>query len=238
MSEGVQGIRPPQRRGLTEQVADSIRQAIFDGSFELGDHLNEADIASRLQVSRGPIREALVQLKQEGIVTMKWHRGAHIMQLSATDVRELSSLRTILEVFAIREAASAATTSDLDLMSGVLSAMSKAVDDQSDFDMIQLDVQFHDKLYRAAHHDRLWNAWNSIRSQVMLSLLVKRHTSNEYYRDKVKAEHQELFDVVSSRDADACEKAIREHHSATYDRLIASFKDSGEIHGQYRRPAE
>jgi DNA-binding GntR family transcriptional regulator len=164
---------------------------------------------------------------------MKWHRGAYIMELSATDARELSSLRTVLEVFAIREAASAATTSDLDLMSGVLTSMSKAVDDQSDFDMIQLDVQFHDKLYRTAHHDRLWNAWNSIRSQVMLSLLVKRHTSNEYYRDKVIAEHQHLFDVVSSGDADACEKAIREHLSATYDRLIASFKDSGEIHGQY-----
>jgi DNA-binding GntR family transcriptional regulator len=228
MSEGVQGIRPPQRRGLTEQVADSIRQAIFDGSFELGDHLNEADIAARLQVSRGPIREALQQLKQEGIVTMKWHRGAYIMQLSATDVSELSSLRAVLEVFAIREAARAATAADLEQMNGVLAAMSKAVDDVSDFDMIQLDVQFHDKLYRAAHHERLWSAWSSIRSQVMLSLLVKRHTSNEYYRHKVIAEHQELFNVVSSRDAGACERAVREHLSGTYDRLVAGFKTADE----------
>ncbi len=238
MSEGVQGIRPPEHRGLTEQVADSIRQAIFSGSFELGDHLNEADLADRLQVSRGPVREALVQLKQEGIVTMRWHRGSYIMQLSATDVRELSSLRTVLEVFAIREAASAATTSDLDLLSGVLTSMSKAVDEQSDFDMIQLDAQFHDKLYRAAHHDRLWNAWNSIRSQVVLSLVVKRHTSKQYYRHKVIAEHQELFDVVSSRDADACEKAIREHLSAIYDRLVGSFKDSDEIHATTAGHAE
>jgi DNA-binding GntR family transcriptional regulator len=230
MAKGVQGIRPPQRRGLTEQVADSIRQAIFSGSFELGDHLNEADLADRLQVSRGPIREALMQLKQEGIVTMMWHRGAYIMELSAKDARELSSLRTLLEVFAIREAASAATTSDFDLMSGVLTSMSKAVEDQSDFDMIQMDVRFHDKLYQAAHHDRLWNAWNSIRSQVTLSLVVKRHTSNEYYRDKVIAEHQELFDVVRSRDADACERAIRDHLSATYSRLITSFRESDEIH--------
>jgi DNA-binding GntR family transcriptional regulator len=138
-----------------------------------------------------------------------------------------------LEVFAIREAASAATPSDLDLLSGVLTSMAKAMEVQSDFDMIQLDVQFHDELYRAAHHERLWNAWNSIRSQVTLSLLVKRHTSNEYYRDKVIAEHQELFDAVRSRDAEVCEKAIREHLSATYDRLVASFKDSGEIPGQY-----
>ena len=223
MGRGVQGIRPPQRRGLTEQVADSIRQAIFSGSFELGDRLNEADIAERLNVSRGPVREALAQLKQEGIVTMRWHQGAFIMQLSATDIRELSSLRTVLEVFAIRQAAVASTAADISAMNDVLSAMSKGVDEQSDFDMIKLDVQFHDELYRAAHHERLWNAWNSIRSQVMLSLLVKRHTSNEYYRHKVIAEHQLLFDVISSRDADACEQAIREHLSGTYDRLASSF---------------
>ena len=229
MDEGIRGIRPPERRGLTEQVADSIRQAIFNGSLELGAHLNEAEIADRLQVSRGPIREALVQLRQEGIVTMKWHRGAYIMELSAKDARELSSLRTVLEVFAIREAASAATASDLDEMSSVLTSMSKAVDDKSDFDMIQLDAQFHDKLYAAAHHDRLWGAWNSIRSQVMLSLLIKRDTFHEYYLDEVIAEHQELFDVVRSRDADSCERAIRQHLAGTYDRLVAKFSGSEEV---------
>ena len=228
MERGVEGIRPPLRRGLTEQVADSIRQAIFSGSFELGDRLNEADIADRLRVSRGPVREALAQLRQEGIVTMSWHRGAYIMELSPADLRELYSLRTVLEVFAIREAAQAATAADLDVMSGVLASMSKG-DDQSDFDMIQLDVQFHDELYRAAHHDRLGTAWNSIRSQVLLSLLVKRHTSNEYYRDKVIAEHTLLFDLVRAGDADACEKEIREHISATYDRLAASFSDAEEL---------
>ncbi len=229
MDKGVQGIRPPERRGLTEQVADSIRQAIFSGSFELGERLNEADIADRLHVSRGPVREALTQLRQEGIVTMSWHRGAFIMELSAADVSELYSLRTVLEVFAIRQAAGAATTADLEAMNAVLAAMSKAGDDQSDFDMIQLDVQFHDELYRAAHHDRLGTAWSSIRSQVLLSLLVKRHTSNEYYRDLVIAEHQLLFDLVSSRDADACEVALREHISATYERLAASFHGVGDL---------
>ena len=226
MERGVQGIRPPLRRGLTEQVADSIRQAILSGSFELGDRLNEADIADRLHVSRGPVREALAQLRQEGIVTMSWHRGAYIMELSPADLRDLYSLRTVLEVFAIREAARAATAADLDVMGGVLASMSKGGDDQSDFDMIQLDVQFHDELYNAAHHDRLGTAWNSIRSQVLLSLLVKRHTSNEYYRDKVIAEHTLLFDLVRAGDTDACEKEIREHISATYDRLAVSFGDA------------
>lgn len=229
MSRGVQGIRPPQSRGLTEQVADSIRDAIFSGAFELGDRLNEADIGDRLSVSRGPVREALAQLRREGLVTMHWHRGAFIMQLSEQDVRELYSLRTVLEVFAIRQAATTATSANLEAMGDVLASMSKAIKDQDDFGMIQMDIQFHDELYRAAHHERLYNAWGSIRSQVLLSLLVKRHTSNEYYLDKVIAEHQHLFEMVRSRDVDACEQAIREHLSATYERLAPSFMGSGEV---------
>jgi DNA-binding GntR family transcriptional regulator len=228
MPDGVLGIQRPRRRGLTDEVAESIRQAIFDGSFEMGEHLNEVDIAERLEVSRGPVREALVQLRQEGIVTMKWHRGAHIVQFSATDVRELASLRTVLEVFAIREAAVSATQADLDRMAKVLTSMSRALADETDHAMIQLDVQFHDGLYRSAHHDRLWNAWSSIRSQVMLSLLVKRHTFNEYYRDEVIAEHQELLRVVSARDPEAGERAIREHLSGTYRRLVSRFRGADE----------
>jgi DNA-binding GntR family transcriptional regulator len=100
--------------------------------------------------------------------------------------------------------------------------------DQSDHGMIQLDMQFHDNLYRAAHHERLWNSWNSIRSQIMLSLLVKRHTFNEYYRDKVIVEHEELLQVVTARDPDVCERAIREHLSATYDKLVSRFRTADE----------
>jgi DNA-binding GntR family transcriptional regulator len=228
MARGVEGIRPPERRGLTEQVADSIRQAIFDGSFDPGDRLNEGDIADRLRVSRGPVREALVQLRQEGIVTTTWHRGAHIMDLSAADVRELYSLRTILEVFAIREAARKATAADLAMMETILVAMSREGDDQSDFTMIQLDIQFHDEIYRAAHHERLLTTWNSLRSQVLLSLLVKRHTSHEYYRDTVIAEHRQLFELIGQHDVRGCEKAIRQHIGATYDWLAASFRDPGQ----------
>jgi DNA-binding GntR family transcriptional regulator len=226
MREGGLDIQPARRRGLTDEVAENIRQAIFDGSFELGERLNEVDISDRLRVSRGPVREALVQLKQEGIVTMEWHRGAFIVQLTASDFRELAGLRTVLEVFAIRQAAAVATPADLDSLGAAVKDLSKALVDQNDFVLIQLDVKFHDALYRSAHHERLWNAWSSIRSQVMLSLLTKRHASNEYYRDSVIAEHEELLRVISSRSAQACEKAIRVHLSATYDRLAGSFEDT------------
>jgi len=63
---------------------------------------------------------------------------------------------------------------------------------------------------------------------MMLSLLVKRDTFNEYYRDKVIAEHQDLLRVVAARDPEACERAIREHLAATYERLVSRFRSADE----------
>ncbi len=154
-------MQPALRRGLTDEVAGSIRQAIFDGAFQLGERLNEVDIASGLRVSHGPIREALVQLKQKGLVTGEWHRGAFVVELSQDDFREIATLRTVLEVFAIRQAAAVGTEADAAALDAVVAAMSTTGIEQSDFEMTQLDIQFHDALYRTAHHARVYNAWSS-----------------------------------------------------------------------------
>ncbi len=216
-------MQPARRRGLTDEVAESVRQAIFDGAFQLGERLNEVDIASGLRVSRGPVREALVQLKQEGLVTGEWHRGAFVVELSQDDFREIATLRTVLEVFAIRQAAAVGTDADAAALDAVVAAMSTTGIEQSDFEMIQLDIQFHDALYRTAHHARVYNARSSIRSQVLLSLVTRRAFNNNYYRDRVIEEHTHLAAVIRSRDAEAAEAAIWEHLSDTYDRIVGSF---------------
>lgn len=216
-------MQPARRRGLTDEVVESIRNAIFDGALRLGERLNEVDIANGLRVSRGPVREALVQLKQEGLVTGEWHRGAFVVSLSPDDFREIATLRTLLEVFAIRRAATVGSDADAAALDAVVAAMSATRTNQTDFEMIELDIRFHDALYRAAHHNRLYNAWSSIRSQVQLSLVTRRAFNNNYYRDRVIAEHTHLAAVIKSRDADACEVAIREHLGDTYDRIVGSF---------------
>src|SRR6266496_432912 len=75
-------VTPARRRGLAEEVADRIRDAIFTGVYAPGAQLREVELAHALEVSRGPVREALLRLESEGLVHSAWHRGTTVTALS------------------------------------------------------------------------------------------------------------------------------------------------------------
>jgi DNA-binding GntR family transcriptional regulator len=221
MSEG--SLRPARRSVLAEDVATSIRQAIFDGSI-VGGRLSDADLARQLGVSRGPVREALLRLEQEGIVEIAPHRGASVATFTATDVYELASLRSTLEVFAAELAVVRATEADFEAMGEVTEAFGPAAASGDDLKLVRLDMQFHDALYKAAHHSRLWNSWAGMRSQVTLFLLKRRSVSNDYGQ-LVAVEHKEILDVLMSRDVEHVRHMVEQHLRGSYERLSRMFED-------------
>src|SRR5262245_51294874 len=86
-------LTPAVSPSLAETAANALRESIAQGTFAPGQHLREAELAEALQVSRGPVREALVQLEREGLVVLRRHRGAEVAQLSLTDIEEVYTLR-------------------------------------------------------------------------------------------------------------------------------------------------
>lgn len=218
------GIRPARRTGLADEVAGSIRQAIFDGIFAVGDRLGEVEIAQQLDVSRGPVREALVQLRNEGLVTLELHRGATVVRLDMDDIGELTTLRTTLESFAIDLAIDRATASDFAAMQAVTVEMESAIADGDLPRLSQLDIRFHDAIYDAARHHRLTTAWHSIRSQMLLFLLTRAKANDDYLAISL-AEHRELIDVIRRGDREVARTMIAAHVRGAYDRLRASMQD-------------
>src|SRR3954451_14400347 len=105
-------LSPTVKRSLADDVVDRLRDAIFHGSFKPGEALREEQLAAMLDVSRGPVREALVQLEREGLVLVRRHRGATVARLSRGDLEEVYSLRLALERLAIQRAARLATERD------------------------------------------------------------------------------------------------------------------------------
>jgi DNA-binding GntR family transcriptional regulator len=226
-------LRPARRSVLAEDIADSIRQAIFDGSVADatdGGKLSDAEIAVQLGVSRGPVREALRRLQQEGIVDIAPHRGAAVATFTATDVYELASLRKTLEVFAAELAVERATQSDFTAMSEVTRAFEWAFAAGDNLTVVQLDIQFHELLYQAAHHRRLSNAWLGMRSQVMLFLLKRCSAGNDYGK-LAAVEHQQILDVLMRRDAEQTRRMVEQHIHGSYERLIQLFAGEGAGEG-------
>jgi DNA-binding GntR family transcriptional regulator len=201
---------------LAEEVADRIREAVFAGSYPPGRQLRETELSTALDVSRGPVREALRLLEREGLVHCSWHRGATVTTLSPRDVSELDSLRAVLEELAVREVVTRATDDDFAAIDKAADAMRRALDPH---EMVYCDIVFHDAVFAASRHQRLIEAWAGIRRQVHLFLLTRIGRSAEGYLDRVPAEHRELAAVLRTRDAASAVPLFAAHRRAAFDVL-------------------
>jgi len=215
MSEPGQ-VAPARRRGLAEEVADRIRDAIFDGVYPPGGQLREVELSAALRVSRGPVREALLRLEREGLVRSEWHRGATVTALSEQDVAELDTLRAALEQLAVRLVIDHAPDSALAAIDDVVQRMDRAADEH---EMVRCDLDFHDAVYAAAGHRRLREAWQAIRSQVHLFLLTRIGLDSEGYLASVPAEHRQLASALRERDREAALQLFAEHRQQAFDIL-------------------
>lgn len=209
-------VGPARRRGLAEEVADRIRAAIFAGAHPPGAQLREVELAAELDVSRGPVREALGRLEREGLVQIRWHRGANVTTLSAQDAEELYTLRSVLERLAVDRVVAVASPADFDAFDAVVDRMERAA---TDHELLQLDLEFHDRVYTAALHQRLHDAWQAIRSQVTLFLLTRIDVSDDY-RTSVPAEHRALVTCLRTRDAARSTRLFADHLAEAYNRLV------------------
>ncbi len=216
-------MAPAKRRTLGDEVADRLRDAILTGRFVAGEHLREENLAAMLQVSRGPIRDAFGVLERDGLVVLSRHHGATVVELSSEDLEEVYSLRIVLETLAARYAVKRAQESDFELLTAALNTFTdQLAGHPTEQDAANLDVQFHDAFYRAAHHDRLYLAWSGIRLQVYRFLLT-RNLANPDWRDNMARGHTDIVDVLRTRDEEATVAVVVQHIQFAYRRILESF---------------
>ena len=97
-------LRPVVNRTLSSQVAEQLRTFIVSGAVKPGERLTETTLANQLSVSRGPLREAILKLIDEGLVSKEDYRGIRVRSISVKELGELYTMRSTLERFAFREA--------------------------------------------------------------------------------------------------------------------------------------
>ncbi|MFC7329755.1 GntR family transcriptional regulator [Marinactinospora rubrisoli] len=220
---GEQGrVAPARRRGLADEVADRVREAIYSGAYPPGAQLREVELSSALEVSRGPVREALLRLEREGLVRSAWHRGATVTTLSRQDVAELDSLRGALERLAVQQVCAQASDEDIAAIEQAAERMADAPDEHA---MVRRDIAFHDAVYAAAAHGRLQEAWQAIRSQVHLFLLTRIRVSAEGYLAHMPGEHRELATALRARDAERAMALFATHRRHAFE-ILAEAADA------------
>jgi DNA-binding GntR family transcriptional regulator len=153
---------------IRAHIADGLRQAILRGDIEPGSQLIEATLADQFGVSRGPLREAMRQLIDEGLLVTVAYTGTHVVDLSVEDVREIYSMRVNLEIFAFEQIW---TRRDAQFRDGLIArhrALTQCIDAQDDAASIYAELQLHGFVYEATGHRILLKTWESIRGRLQL----------------------------------------------------------------------
>lgn len=221
---------PLKRRGMAQDVADRIRDAILAGEIPPGERINEVEMAASLSVSRGPVRDAIVLLRQEGLLQGDWHRGSRVTVFTHKDLEEIYSLRYSIELLAVQRLIAHRTEKDLDLLQVRAEGIERAAALGDRGDMLQSDIAFHDAIYASAGHERLEQVWLGLRSQIAL-LLLNRQQGHDDYRARIGPEHWEMFRVIRDQDGAKAEELVREHIETAFERIKADLDSKERLQG-------
>lgn len=216
-------LTPPQKRSLGTDVVDRLRDAICSGRLPPKERLREEALAEFLQVSRGPIREALVQLEREGLVIREPNRGATVARLSYEDLEEVYSLRMALERLAVQGALRHASAQHLDEMQTIVNEMGEALRRGiTGQEAATLDLQFHEVIYQASQNKRLYEFWSVLRPQIHIFLLT-RTVANPDFRDHLLISHMSILDAIRAKDEPRTMAIIEDHLQGSYRRVLISY---------------
>lgn len=189
-------------------VRDRLRSAILAGELAPGTRLSVPELAKQLQVSRSPVREAVLLLVGEGLAVEYTRRGVEVARLNLSDLLELYELRGAIEGLAARGAAGCMSSTQLAALRGVLDAQGAAVTHNPGL-FRELDTRFHQIILDACGNSRLQrHAHLLVREMVLARPLLlndPRHLSRSH------EEHRVVERALRQRDGPAAEVAMREH---------------------------
>ena len=150
------------RQTLREQVTQAIRMKLLTGELKPGTKIVEQEMAEELGVSRGPVREALRQIEQEGLVEYTSHVGCSVKDFTAQDVYEVYLLRANLEILSVKMCEGHFSQQTLKRMEEILNRMD-SIEDLEHFDeAIENDNEFHECIIKESKLTRLYTLWNSM----------------------------------------------------------------------------
>jgi DNA-binding GntR family transcriptional regulator len=186
--------------------------------------LREAGLAELMGVSRGPIREALSRLESEGLVVTGPTGRTFVARLSKQDLDEVYSLRAALERVAVQYACRHASAADLADMQAVVDTMAAYLQRGiSEREAAELDLAFHDTIYRASHHQRLQNVWATLRPQIYVFML-SRNVASADFRESVVNGHEEILSAIKAQAAEAAAAIIDAHMNVAYEHVCATYE--------------
>lgn len=212
-------LPPVAQESTPALIARVLREAIADGRFPPGSQLVEQELAKELDVSRGPLREAMQRLTQEGLLVGRRNRGLFVMELTEDAVRDMYLAREAVECAAVRRiVATGAGPRAAEALAAPLARMRAAAPDPNGRGISEADLHFHELLVELAGSPRLLSMHGTLLTQIRMSLTGMQGTYGS--ADARIREHVEIVEALAAEDADRAETLLRAHMQDGLERVL------------------
>lgn len=187
----------------------ALRDAIVSGELQPGVRLLEEEISQQLAISRGPVREALRQLEQEGLVASFPYRGCEVLGVSEEEVHQvLIPIRLTLERYSFPRAMGQMTDADLEAVENALREMERGADAGDLKKVVETDIRFHEMVLERSGQPHTLQIWLTIEPRIRA--YFHRHGRYQELRQIVR-DHRELFEALRDRDEERLLGLLDQH---------------------------
>lgn len=212
--------RPPS---LTSVVTDHIRGMIIRGDVPLGAAISERSISAELKVSKTPVREALAQLKHEGLVTIVPQSGVRVFTLSAREVREICTFRRALETAALEIAMVFNPGGLLRELEAIEARMRDALAEGDVRGYLGMDTEFHLAFFANCGNSYLQNAYGLYAGKIAA---LRTHLADKPQHTRLSLdEHGDLVAAVRSQDVTRLNRILDNHIGRTQETYEIGIED-------------
>ena len=194
---------------ISDWLRETIEEQIATGVLPPGSKFDEVSLAEKYEVSRTPVREALIQLAAEGLIELRPRRGALVSTIGPTRLIEMFEVMGELEAMCARLAVRRMTAEELDSLKAAHLACEKAVDSLDPDEYFYCNEKFHHEIYRGSHNEYLIEQAMSLHRRLRpyrrLQLRVRNRIRNSF------SEHVAILEAILQGDDQNAEQSIRKH---------------------------
>lgn len=194
---------------LRDVVFNTLREAILKGELKPGERLMELQLASKLGVSRTPIREAIRMLEQEGLAVTIPRKGAEVAKMTEKDMEDVLQVRDALDELAASIACEQITAEELEELRRTMREFEESTKTGDVKRIAEVDVKFHDIIYKATRNPKLENILNNLREQ-MYRYRVEYLKDEKNFPTLIK-EHSEIVDGLTQKNKEQVITAMHKH---------------------------
>lgn len=211
-------LNPPKRQSTVEYVAEELRGAIMTGRLEQGEQLGETELAEHLDVSRGPLREAMQRLVAEGLLHAVRNRGVFVTELTTDDVEDIYRTRSAIERGALELVMDGRREEAARALEPSISAMRSAARRGNASGVGDADHAFHEALVGCSQSPRLIRAMRTLVVETRMCL-GELETTYPDLGTQVR-EHEDLVAAIAEGSVEQAKSLLVVHMDDAVQRLV------------------